>query len=254
MFRKPRSARSLGLTEAPPGTMLAAMDHPELAVSALLDLSATLAASILPPERPPWLALPRIAGLLASLIERPPAGYHLAAPGILVGEGCTISPRAELIGPAVIGPGTEIRTGAYLRENVLVGERCVVGNSTELKNCILFDEAQAPHFSYIGDSILGRKAHLGAGSVLSNLKSDGSEVLLRLPGGIAVPTGLVKFGAILGDGVEVGCNAVCNPGSVVGRGSRIYPLASLRGFLPAGMILKGNGQRVAIAVTEGERP
>lgn len=226
------------------------MEHPELAASAMLDLSATLAASILPPERPPWLALPRIAGLLASLLEKPPAGYRLVAPRILVGEGCTISPRAELCGPALIGPGTEIRTGAYIRKNVLMGERCVIGNSTELKNCILFDEAQAPHFNYIGDSILGRKAHLGAGSILSNQKSDGSEIILRLPEGIAIPTGLVKFGAILGDGVEVGCNAVCNPGSLVGRGSRIYPLASLRGFLPAGMILKGDGQRVAMTGRE----
>lgn len=237
----------LRLTEVPPRTMLAAMGHPELAASAMLDLSATLAASILPPDSPPWLALPRIADLLASLLASPPTGYRLVAPAVLAGADCTISPRAELCGPALIGRGTEIRTGAYVRENVLVGERCVIGNSTELKNCILFDEAQAPHFNYVGDSILGRKAHLGAGSILSNLKSDGGEVILRLPGGIAIPTGLIKFGAILGDEVEVGCNAVCNPGSLVGRGSRIYPLASLRGFLPAGMILKGDGQRIAMA-------
>lgn len=234
--------------------MLPAMDHPELAASAMLDRSATLAASILPAEDYPWLALPRIAGFLATLLEGPPAGYRRVAPGILVGEGCMISPRAELCGPALIGPGTEVRPGAYIRENVLVGERCVIGNSTELKNCILFDEVQAPHFNYIGDSILGRKAHLGAGSILSNVRSDGGEVILRLPGGIAIPTGLAKFGAILGDDVEVGCNAVCNPGSLVGRGSRIYPLASLRGFLPAGMILKSHGERIALGEAGREHP
>ena len=222
------------------------MDHPELLAAALLDLSATIAAPIIPSEDYPWLALPRIAEFLDALLARPPSGYRLAAPGILVGEGCLLSARAELCGPAVIGPGSELRTGAFVRENVIIGARCVVGNSTELKNCILFDEAQAPHFNYVGDSILGRRAHLGAGSMLSNLKSDWSEVAVRLPDGTSIPTGLTKFGAILGDEVEIGCNAVCNPGSVVGRSARIYPLASLRGFLPGSTMLKAGGVRVAL--------
>ncbi len=228
-------------------SILAAMEHTELFAAALLDLSATMAAPLLPPDADPWLALPRIAGFLASLLASPPSGYRLVAPGILAGEGCRISARAELLGPAILGPGTELRPGAYIRENVVVGARCVVGNSTELKNCILFDEAQAPHFNYVGDSILGRGAHLGAGSILSNLKSDKREVVVRLPDGTAIRTGLVKFGAVLGDGAEIGCNAVCNPGSVVGRASRVYPLASLRGFLSGGTILKADGSRRALA-------
>jgi UDP-N-acetylglucosamine diphosphorylase / glucose-1-phosphate thymidylyltransferase / UDP-N-acetylgalactosamine diphosphorylase / glucosamine-1-phosphate N-acetyltransferase / galactosamine-1-phosphate N-acetyltransferase len=221
------------------------MDHTEIYTAALLDLSGTIATPILPPDDYPWLALPRIADFLAALLAEPPAGYRLAAPGVLVGEGCSLSAHAELRGPAIIGPGTELRTGAYVRENVIIGARCVIGNSTELKNCILFDEVQVPHFNYVGDSILGRRAHLGAGAILSNVKSDGSEVAVRLPDGVAVRTGLAKFGAILGDGVEIGCNAVCNPGSVVGRLARVYPLASLRGFLPGAMIFKANGERVA---------
>ncbi|HWQ07652.1 MAG TPA: hypothetical protein VN436_01035 [Holophaga sp.] len=190
--------------------------------------------------------MPRIADFLASLLASPPSGYRLAAPGVLVGEGCLLSARVELCGPAIIGPGSELRPGAYVRENVIVGARCVVGNSTELKNCILFDEVQAPHFNYVGDSILGRRAHLGAGSMLSNLKSDWSEVAVRLPDGASIFTGLTKFGAILGDEAEIGCNAVCNPGSVVGRSSRVYPLAGLRGFLPGSTILKAGGERVAL--------
>lgn len=222
------------------------MDHPELLAAALLDLSATIAAPIIPSEDYPWLALPHIAGFLASLLARPPSGYRLAAPGVLVGEGCLLSARAELCGPAIIGPGSELRPGAYVRENVIIGARCVVGNSTELKNCILFDEVQAPHFNYVGDSILGRRAHLGAGSMLSNLKSDWSEVAVRLPDGASIFTGLNKFGAILGDDVEIGCNAVCNPGSIAGRSSRVYPLASLRGFLPGSTIFKAGGERVTL--------
>ena len=228
------------------------MKHTELFAATLLDCSATIAAPIIPFDDYPWLALPRIAGFLAALLADPPPGYHLVAPGILVGEGCKLSARAELVGPAIIGPGTELRTGAFIRENVIVGARCVVGNSTELKNCILFDEVQAPHFNYVGDSILGRRAHMGAGSTLSNLKSDKSEVAVRLPDGTSVPTGLVKFGAILGDQVELGCNAVCNPGSVAGRASRVYPLAGLRGFLPERTILKAGGQRVVMQGRAGE--
>lgn len=229
--------------------MLAAMDHPELSAAALLDLSATLAAPILQPGEYAWLALPRIADFLASLLVAPPGNYRLVAPGVLAGEGCKLSARAELCGPAIIGPGSEVRPGAYLREHVIIGARCVIGNSTELKNCILFDEAQAPHFNYVGDSILGRGAHLGAGSILSNLKSDASEVAVHLPGGGKIPTALIKFGAILGDRAEIGCNAVCNPGSVVGRASRVYPLASLRGFLPEATVLKAGGERVALTRT-----
>jgi NDP-sugar pyrophosphorylase family protein len=168
--------------------------------------------------------------------------FTLATAGVLVGEGARISSRAEIVGPALIGPCCEIRPHAYLRENVILGARCVIGNSTELKNCILFDSAQAPHFNYVGDSILGRRAHIGAGVILSNFKSDGSEVVVRGDAGICIPTGLVKFGAILGDDVEIGCNAVCNPGTVIGRRTTIYPLSLVRGVIPARIILKDDGE------------
>ena len=188
------------------------------------------------------------------MIDSPPPGYRLFARDILVGADCVISSRAELIGPAVIGPGTEIRTGAYIREHVLVGNSCVVGNSTELKNCVLFDQAQAPHFNYVGDSIMGKGSHIGAGVILSNLKSDQSEVHVKDGHGLDLPTGLVKFGAILGDGVEIGCNSVCYPGSIIGRGSIVYPLTAVRGIVPAHSILKTDGtvaERHADQRTEG---
>jgi len=213
--------------------------------SDILDLSASFIASILDPEAWPWLAIPKIGDVVATLLADPPPGYRLYAKGILVGEACTISSRAELVGPAVIGPGTEIRTGAFIRENVLIGSACVVGNSTELKNCVLFDQAQAPHFNYVGDSIMGRASHIGAGVVLSNLKSDKTEVRVRTPEGLDIATGLIKFGAILGDRVEIGCNSVCYPGTVIGRDSTVYPLTAVRGVLPENHILKSDGSLVS---------
>ncbi|MEI6388954.1 MAG: UDP-N-acetylglucosamine pyrophosphorylase [Spirochaetota bacterium] len=206
-----------------------------------LDLQASLASEIIDPLGPPWLALPLLAALIAKLLRDPPPGYTLLAPGILMGTGCTISARAELVGPAVIGPGSEIRTGAYIRENVLVGAHCVVGNSTELKACILFDGSQAPHFSYIGDSILGARAHLGAGVILSNYRNDHGAVRVRIAGGADIATGLAKFGSVIGDDVEIGCNSVCYPGTLVGRGSSAYPLSALRGIVPQGVIVKADG-------------
>jgi NDP-sugar pyrophosphorylase family protein len=208
---------------------------------AFLDLSASLIGSVLDPESYPWLALPLIGTVVRDIIDNPPPDYRLFARDILVGTDCVISSRAELVGPAVIGPGTEIRSGAYIRENVLIGNSCVVGNSTELKNCVLFDQAQAPHFNYVGDSIMGRGSHIGAGVILSNLKSDKSEVHVRDGQGLDLATGLVKFGAILGDGVEIGCNSVCYPGTIIGRGTVIYPLTAVRGLVPADSILKADG-------------
>jgi NDP-sugar pyrophosphorylase family protein len=214
---------------------------PTIPASDYLDLGSTLASAILRGDEPPWLVLPRLAAFVARLVADPPPGYRVITAGVIAAEGVTISGRAELVGPAVLGSGSEIRIGAFIREHVLVGSHCVVGNSTELKNCILLDHAQAPHFNYVGDSVLGRKAHLGAGAILSNLKSDQTEVHVRGEGGIDIPTGLFKFGAILGDGVELGCNSVCYPGSLVGRGSSAYPLSALRGIIPADSIVKADG-------------
>jgi NDP-sugar pyrophosphorylase family protein len=162
---------------------------------------------------------------------------------VLIGEGTVVEDGVMIKGPAIIGKNCQIRHNAYVREGVLVGDNCVVGNACELKNCLLFNEAQAPHFNYVGDSILGHKTHLGAGVILSNYRV--------LPGSVTVDiegqpfdTGLRKFGALLGDGAEVGCNAVLNPGSIIGRGAVIYPNVSWRGVLPANMIAKDKGEVV----------
>ena len=152
-----------------------------------------------------------------------------------------IYPNNYIAGPTIIGHNTEVRPGAFIRGNVLVGENCVVGNSTELKNVILFDNVQVPHYNYVGDSIFGYKAHTGAGAITSNVKQDKTLVTVNV-NGEKIPTGLRKFGAMLGDRVEVGCNAVMNPGTVVGRNSRIYPLSMVRGFVPENSIYKKLGE------------
>ena len=184
----------------------------------------------------PWEILPAIKGYIEALLENPPKGYTLYSDGVLVGEGVKIADSAEIIPPAVIGAGTEIRQGAYLRGCVITGERCVIGNSTELKNSVLFDRVQIPHYNYVGDSILGNLSHMGAGSVCSNLKNDGTPVTVR--GEKNYETGLRKLGAILADGVNVGCGCVLNPGTVIGKGTDVYPLLSLRGVLPEDSIVK----------------
>ncbi len=166
--------------------------------------------------------------------------YREIAPQIWVGEGTTIADTAVLAGPALIGANCEIRPNAYVRGNVIVGDNVVLGNATEIKQTILFSGVQLPHYNYVGDSILGGKVHLGAGAIISNLKSVKGLVSIKHNGQV-LETGLRKLGAILGDGVEVGCNAVLNPGTVVGRGTVIYPVTSVRGVLPAGMIFKGEG-------------
>ncbi|MBQ4037741.1 MAG: UDP-N-acetylglucosamine pyrophosphorylase [Clostridia bacterium] len=163
-------------------------------------------------------------------------GYRFLSEGVLVGEDVTIYPGATILPPAVIGKGTEIRPGAFLRGAVITGENCVIGNSSELKNCILLDRVQAPHYNYVGDSVLGNRAHMGAGSVCSNLKSDGKAVVIH--GEEEYETGLRKVGAILGDGADIGCGCVLNPGTVVGKNTSVYPLTCLRGVYPADSIVK----------------
>jgi UDP-N-acetylglucosamine diphosphorylase / glucose-1-phosphate thymidylyltransferase / UDP-N-acetylgalactosamine diphosphorylase / glucosamine-1-phosphate N-acetyltransferase / galactosamine-1-phosphate N-acetyltransferase len=217
------------------------MGDADLQPSAFLDLDRSVAAVIFRGLSYPWEAIPRIAAFVADFLRDPPPGYRLIAPGVLAAEDSIVSPRAELSGPAIIGPGSEVRTGAFLRENVVVGARCVVGNSSELKNCVLFDGAQAPHFNYVGDSIMGALSHIGAGVVLSNFKSDKSEVLIRLGDGASIRTGLRKLGAVIGDRAEIGCNSVCFPGTIVGRDSTVYPLCPVRGLVPAHSIVKGEG-------------
>ena len=164
-------------------------------------------------------------------------GTPFISGNVRIGKGTTIGHGATIIGPAWIGENCEIRPGCYIRGNVIVGDNAVLGNSCEFKNCILFNGAQVPHFSYVGDSVLGHKAHLGAGVILSNMRLDQRSVIVST-GTESIETGLKKFGAIIGDFVEIGCNAVLNPGSVLGRGSMVYPNVSWRGVLPAHMIAK----------------
>ncbi len=184
----------------------------------------------------PWDMLPKIKEYINKLIESGIDGFTEIADGVLVGKDVTIHPSVTIIPPAVIGHGCEIRPGAYLRGAVITGEGCVIGNSSELKNCILLDKVQVPHYNYVGDSVLGNKAHMGAGSICSNLKSDGKAVVIH--GDDDLQTGLRKIGAIMADGADVGCGCVLNPGTVIGKNTNVYPLTSARGVYPEGCIVK----------------
>lgn len=207
----------------------------------LFDLQHSLAAPLLERVHYPWHALPLIGAFLQELAAQLPKDYLQIAPQVWVGEGTYIEKTALIQGPAIIGRNCQIRHAAFIREQVIIGDEVVVGNSTELKNAILFDGVQVPHFNYVGDSILGYRAHLGAGAILSNFKSSGDEINVYLEGK-KMGTGLNKFGALLGDHVEIGCNAVLFPGTIVGRGAVIYPLCPVRGFIEAGSIAKNDGR------------
>ena len=184
----------------------------------------------------PWEILPKIKEFAARLVSEGIPGFTEYAPGVLVGKDVKIAATATIEPPAVIGDGTEIRPGAYLRGNVITGPDCVLGNSSEFKNCVLLRHVQAPHYNYVGDSVLGNFSHMGAGSICSNLKSDGKAVVIH--GEEDIPTGLRKVGGILADRADVGCGCVVNPGTVIGKNTSIYPLTSLRGVIPADCIVK----------------
>ena len=215
-----------------------------LKVNQLYDLTHSLAGEYLSGFEYPWQALGGIKALILSLGPQLGEGYREVTPTVWVHETATVAPTAFLGAPCIIGPGTEVRHCAFIRGSALVGANCVVGNSVELKNVILFDNVQVPHYNYVGDSILGYKAHMGAGSITSNVKSDKTHVVVT-DGAERIDTGRKKVGAMLGDGVEVGCNSVLNPGSVIGRGSRVYPLSSVRGTVPAASIYKRSGDIAA---------
>lgn len=192
----------------------------------------------------PWEALDGLAAFVRRLGESLPADRYERREGdVWIARSARVYPTATLIGPTVIGERTEVRPGAFIRGGVLVGEDAVVGNSTELKNCILFDRVQVPHFNYVGDAILGYGSHLGGGAVTSNVKSDKTPVVIKGEG-FAVETGRKKVGAMLGDFVEVGCNSVLNPGTVIGEYASVYPLSAVRGYLPARHIYKAKGEVV----------
>ena len=206
----------------------------------LFDLTQTEHAVIFGGGNFAWDALKKIEPRLAQVPrQNPPKRFPGASIGdrVIIGEGTIVEPGALIKGPAIIGKNCQIRHNAYIRENVLIGDDCVVGNSSELKNALLFNGAQVPHFNYVGDSILGHKAHLGAGVKISNLKMTPGNIFVEVDG-VPFDTGLRKFGALLGDGAEAGCNAVLNPGSILGRGAVVYPNVFWRGILPANMIAK----------------
>jgi len=204
----------------------------------LLDLSKTIAADLFKDKEYPWEALGDISDFIMELGSRLPKDeYEQVAIGVWIANDADIFQTAFIGGPCIVDHKAEIRHGAFIRSSAIIGKNAVVGNSTELKNVILFDGVQVPHYNYVGDSILGYKAHMGAGSITSNVKSDKSLVVVK-NGVEELPTGRKKFGAILGDNVEIGCNSVLNPGTVIGRGSIVYPTSSVRGVVPENHIFK----------------
>lgn len=218
------------------------MKKTEMKMTDLYDLEHTMARPFLEQFQYPWEALPGIGEFVERLGKSLPADeYSCPMKGIWIHKTARVAPTAGLIAPVIVGPGAEIRHCAFIRGKALIGANAVVGNSTELKNVILFDGVQVPHYNYVGDSILGYKSHLGAGALTSNVKSDKTLVKVHAEDG-EIETGLKKFGAMVGDEVEVGCGSVLNPGAVVGRGSSIYPLSSVRGCVPAHSIYKKQGE------------
>ena len=202
-----------------------------------LDLTHTMAADVLAGECP-WEILADLSDLIRAwgqTLSRD--DYTEITPGVFLARDVRVSPTATIAGPCIVGAGSEIRSGAFLRGSTLIGRGCVIGNSTEVKNAILFDGVKAPHFNYIGDSILGFGAHLGAGAILSNMRCDGAPIVLRTTPPIS--TKHRKLGSVIGDGCEIGCHAVLNPGTILGRGSIVYPLTSVRGVHPEGSRLTG---------------
>lgn len=211
-------------------------------ICSLFDLSHTAAEPLLTRFTYPWEALPEIKDFILQLgAKLPQDEYERRGENVWVHRSAVVFDSAFLNGPAIIGPDTEVRQCAFVRGNALVGAGCVVGNSTELKNVILFDCVQVPHYNYIGDSILGYQAHMGAGSITSNIKSDKTNVCIHA-GENRIETGLRKIGAMLGDCVEVGCNSVLNPGTIVGKGTTVYPLSMVRGYIPPNSIYKCAGE------------
>lgn len=212
----------------------------------LFDLTQTFAEPLLTQVEYPWEALAHIGTFINELGKTlPKEDYEQIGEYIWAARSAKVFDSAYIAGPAVIGQGTEVRHGAFIRGNALIGANCVVGNSTELKNVILFNGVQVPHYNYVGDSILGYKAHMGAGSITSNVKSNKTLVEISC-GNEKIATGLKKCGAILGDKVEIGCNSVLNPGTVIGKGTQVYPLSMVRGVVPAHSIYKKQGELVPI--------
>ena len=204
----------------------------------LLDLKYTIAHSYLKKYEYPWEVIPEIKNIILEIGKNlDKEEYKAIKENVWLHKQATVDDNVVIIGPAIIGKNSQIKHCAYIRENVIIGENCTIGNSCEIKNSIIFDDSQVPHFNYVGDSIMGYKSHMGAGAIVSNLKSDKSNITVRNENE-SIETNLRKFGAIIGDYVEVGCNSVLNPGTVVGKNSNVYPLARVRGVVPENSIYK----------------
>lgn len=225
--------------------MLGEISMEELMIKNLYNLEETIAADLFEGLTYPWEALPKIGEFILKLgATLPKDEYEQVEEDVWIAKSAKVFPSAYIHGPAIIGKEAEVRHCAFIRGNAIVGEGAVVGNSTELKNVVLFNKVQVPHYNYVGDSILGYKSHMGAGSITSNVKAD--KMLVKVKAGKEnIETGLKKFGAMLGDNVEVGCNAVLNPGTVIGRESNVYPTSMVRGFLPKQSIFKNTREIIS---------
>lgn len=221
----------------------------EVTISELYDLNETIAAALFEGVTYPWEVLPRIRDFILNLgAALPEDRFEKSGEDVWVARSAKVAPTACLNGPLIIDEDAEIRHCAFVRGSAIVGKGAVVGNSTELKNVVLFNKVQVPHYNYVGDSVLGYKSHMGAGSITSNVKSDKTLVVVKgknAEGAYAIETGLKKMGAMLGDNVEVGCNSVLNPGTVIGRESNVYPTSCVRGVIPARHIFKAQDRIVA---------
>ena len=216
----------------------------KLTIKSLFDLENTIARPLLEKATFPWEIIPKIRDFILLLGDTLDVReYEKIEKSVYISKKARIDKGAKIEGPCIIGAYTEIRHGAYIRGNAIIGENCVIGNSSEIKNSILFNSAQVPHFNYVGDSILGFRAHLGAGVKISNLKSDKSNVAISYKGD-KIKTDLKKLGAILGDNTEIGCNAVLNPGTVIGKGTTVYPVSCVRGYVDENSIYKSNDEIV----------
>ena len=214
----------------------------QLTISALYDMNETIAAKVFEGCTYPWEVLSKIGDFIIELGNTLPEDeYEKQGDDVWIAKSAKVFPSAYINGPCIIGKDAEVRHCAFIRGKAIVGEGAVVGNSTELKNVILFNKVQVPHYNYVGDSILGYKAHMGAGSITSNVKSDKNLITIKGPEG-NIDTGIKKIGAFLGDNVEVGCGSVLNPGTIVGRNSNVYPLSSVRGYVPESSIYKKQGE------------
>ncbi len=218
--------------------------YDRLKIKKLFNLDETIATEIFEDVEFPWEVLPKIKDFTIELGKKLNSDeYEMRGENIWVAKSAKVAPTASITGPCIIGKNTEVRHCAFIRGSAIIGENCVVGNSTELKNVLLFNNVQVPHYNYVGDSILGYKSHMGAGSITSNVKSDKTKVTLWYEGD-KIGTGLKKMGAILGNYVEVGCNSVLNPGTIIGSNTNIYPLSMVRGFVPGKSIYKNRGEIV----------